>query len=168
MIAAMSLDELRERRAELQAVDDAVSYVRRVAQGRADLARDALERSSDDGDPTPVYIRDDLQAGLREVLADRLLAAGDRPPRPADDFSDHPLNAELDSICATHGFSRLDELTRQALADLVEALDVFERRVSAQRKTVFAELDELTDELVNRYRATAGAAGDDEMNGGTT
>ena len=166
--AAMSLDELRERRAVLQGVDDAVSYVRRVAQGRADLARDALERSSDDGDPTPVYIRDDLQAGLREVLADRLLASGDRPPRPADDFSDHPLNAELDSLCATHGFSRLDELDRKSLAVLVDALDVFEQRVSAQRRTVFAELDALTDELVNRYRVTTGGAADDSTNGGTT
>jgi len=166
-IAGMPLEELRERRAELQRLDDAVSYVRRVAQGRADLARDALARSSDDGDPTPVYIRDDLQAGLREVLADRLLAAGDRPPRPADDFSDHPLNAELDSLCAKHGFSRLDELDRRSLADLVGALDVFEQRVSAQRRTVFAELDELTDELVNRYRDTAGADTVDPLNGGT-
>ncbi len=166
-VAGMPLEELRERRAELQRLDDAVSYVRRVAQGRADLARDALARSSDDGDPTPVYIRNDLQAGLREVLADRLLAAGDRPPRPADDFSDHPLSAELDSLCAKHGFSRLDELDRRSLADLVGALDAFEQRVSAQRRTVFAELDELTDELVNRYRDSAGADAVDPVNGGT-
>ena len=144
-----------------QAIDDAVSYVRRVAQGRADLARDALDRSSDDGDPTPVYGTDDLQAGLRDVLADRLLAAGDRPPRPAEDFSDHPLDAELDALCAAGGFSRLDQLNRAKLAELVDALDAFEQRVSAQRRAVFAELDELTDELVNRYRdADAAGAGD--------
>ncbi len=151
-LAALSLEELRARRAELQRIDDAVSYVRRVAQGRADLARDALGRSSDDGDRTPVYGRDDLQAGLRDVLSDRLLAAGDRPPRPAEDFSDHALSEELDSLCAEHGFSRLDRLTRAQLADLVDALDAFEQRVSAQRRTVFVELDELTDELVNRLR----------------
>jgi len=156
---AMTLDELRARRVELQRVDDAVSYVRRVAQGRADLARDALERSSDDGEPTPVYIRDDLPAGLRSVLADRLLAAGDRPPRPAEDFSDHPLNTELDSLCARHGFSRLDELDRRGLADLVAALDEFEQRVSSQRRAVFSELDELTEELVDRYRDEAASAG---------
>ena len=156
--AGLSLDELRARRAALQTIDDAVSYVRRVAQGRADLARDAMERSSDDGDPTPVYVRDDLQSGLRDVLADRLLASGDRPPRPAEDFSDHPLNAELDALCAARGFSRLDQLTRAKLADLVAAIDEFEQRISAQRKAVFAELDELTDELVNRYRDTASAA----------
>lgn len=149
----MTLDELRRRRAELQSTDDVVSYVRRVAQGRADLARDALERSSDDGDPTPVYGRDDLGEGLRGVLSDRLLAAGGRPPRPAEDFSDHALSAELDELCAAGGFSRLDELSRQELADLVAALDRFERDVSEQRQQLFAELDALTEELVTRYEA---------------
>lgn len=151
-LASLSQDELRARRAELQGTDDAVSYVRRVAQGRADLARDALDRASDDGDPTPVYGRDDLRAGLRDVLADRLLAPGDRPPRPAEDFSDHPLSAELDALCAAGGYSRLDQLTRAQLTSLVEQLDVFEQRVSAQRRDVFGELDALTEELVNRYR----------------
>lgn len=161
-LAALSLDELRARRAELQRVDDAVSYVRRVAQGRADLARDALERSGDDGDPTPVYIRADLQAGLRDVLADRLLGLGDRPPRPAEDFSDHPLNAELDDLCAAGGFSRLDELRRAELEALVEQLDAFEQKVSAQRQAVFGELDALTEELVSRYRDAAPPADDDD------
>jgi len=40
----LSFDELRRRRRELQERDDAVSYVRRVAQGRADLARAELAR----------------------------------------------------------------------------------------------------------------------------
>jgi hypothetical protein len=149
----MSLDELRHRRSQLQALDDAVSYVRRVAHGRADLARDAIGRASDDRDPTPVYTRRDLHGELREVLADRLLGDDARPPRPADDFSDHPLAVELDEICAANGFSGLDRLTRGELEHLVAALDAFEQRVSTQRKEVYDELDALTEELVVRYRA---------------
>ena len=38
------LDGLRARRRELQSLDDAVSYVRRVAQARGDLARAELAR----------------------------------------------------------------------------------------------------------------------------
>lgn len=151
------LAELRVRRDELQAVDDAVSYVRRVAQGRADLARDAMHRYSDDGDPTPVYIRPDLESGLRDVLSDRLLAGGDRPPRPAEDFSDHPLSAELDILCAEHGFSRLDVLDYGQLEDLVARLDAFEQQVSAQRRDVFAELDAVTDEIAEHYRTAGGS-----------
>jgi hypothetical protein len=151
--AAMSVDELRRRRAELQTMDDAVSYVRRVAHGRADLARDAIGRSSDDADPTPVYARRDLHGELRDVLSDRLLGDQARPPRPAEDFSEHPLAVELDELCAANGFSRLDRLTTSELETLVAALDAFEQRVSAQRKAVYDELDVLTDELVVRYRA---------------
>jgi hypothetical protein len=149
---AMPIDELRRRRAELQSIDDAVSYVRRVAHGRADLARDAITRASDDSDPTPVYARRDLHGELREVLADHLLGEEARPPRPAEDFSEHPLAVELDEICAANGFSRLDRLTTAELERLVATLDGFERRVSAQRKEVYAELDALTEELVSRYR----------------
>ena len=145
-----SLDELRARRDHLQALDDAVSYVRRVAQGRADLARDALTRA---GGPDVDTAGRDLGAGLRAVLADRLLGGGDRPPRPAEDFSDHPLSGELDALCAEFGFGQLDELTPTGLTKLVEALDGFEQRVSAQRRDVFVELDAVTDEIVERYRA---------------
>lgn len=147
------LNELRRRRDELQQLDDVVSYVRRLAQGRADLVRDALERYSDDGDPTPVYTRPDLRSGLRIVLSDRLLGAGDRPPRPAEDFSDHPLSAELDELCATNGYSRLDVLDLRQLESLLDALDAFERRVSAQRRELFAELDAVTEAIVEHYRA---------------
>ena len=150
---SMPLDELRRRRAELQAVDDAVSYVRRVAHGRADLARDAIGRSSDDSDPTPVYARRDLHGELREVLADHLLGDDARPPRPAEDHSDHPLAVELDELCAANGFSRLDRLTRGELEQLIATLDAFEQRVSAQRRAVYDELDALTEELVVRLRA---------------
>lgn len=142
----MTVDQLRERRAELQQLDDAVSYVRRVAQGRADIARDVLERKSDGDDD------DTSPDGLRVVLADRLLGGGERPPRPAADFSDHPLSAELDGICADLGFGRLDELALGEVRILVRAIDDFEERVSSQRQAVFAELDALTDELVERYR----------------
>jgi hypothetical protein len=142
----LGLADLRARRRELQELDDAVSYVRRVAQGRADLARAELARRS--GDPDGRELTDDL-AG---VLGDRLLSGSDRPPRPAEDFSEHPRAAELDGLCAERGFGRLDELDPDELAALAGALDDFERRVSTERHELFAELDALTEELVRRYR----------------
>jgi RsiG-like len=151
---ALDLTQLRARRRELQQLDDAVSYVRRVAQGRADLARAELARRSG-GEPA------ELTDDLRGVLADRLLAGSDRPPRPAEDFSEHPRAVELDRLCAKLGFGRLPELAPDELAALAAALDDFERRVSAERHDVFARLDELTDELVRRYREE-GVAGDGE------
>jgi hypothetical protein len=145
---ALSLDELRERRRSLQQLDDAVSYVRRVAQGRADLARAELARRGTGGTT-------ELTADLRAVLGDRLLGASGRPPRPAEDFSDHPRSEELDRLCAERGFSRLAELEDQAVVELAAALDAFEGEVSSERHQVFAQLDDLSEELVRRYREQA-------------
>ncbi|MET0145056.1 MAG: hypothetical protein ABW328_09760 [Ilumatobacteraceae bacterium] len=160
--SVMDLAALRARRQELQAVDDAVSYVRRVAQGRADLARAELARRTDvSGQSAP------LADDLAHVLGDRLL--GDRtgedarPPRPADDFSADPRSQALDQLCADHGFGRLEELDDAALGDLAGALDDFEAGVSGERRQVFDELDDLTDELVRRYREQAGGPDDDDL-----
>jgi hypothetical protein len=143
--ADLDVPALRARRRELQELDDAVSYVRRVAQARADLARAELARRSGE---KPAELTEDL----RGVLADRLLAGSDRPPRPAEDFSEHPRAVELDELCAERGFGRLSELDVEALTSLITALDEFERRVSAERQGIFARLDVLTAELVERYR----------------
>ena len=71
------------------------------------------------------------------------------------------MSAELDQLCADHGFGRLDELDDAELRRLAEALDAFERRVSGERQEVFAELDDLTDELVVRYREQTDDDGDE-------
>lgn len=159
---------LRRRREELQRADDAISYVRRVAQGRADVVRDAIARTLGTTDLTPLYVGrpEDLQRELTEILADRLLAGGDRPPRPADEFSDDPLSGELDQLCAAGGFTRLDELDVPALEALAEQIEAFERTVSKRRRELFVELDAVTDELVESLRAVHGADGDaDEPHG---
>jgi len=44
-LGRLSVDEIRAERARLQAQEDAVSFVRRLAQGRLDLARDEEHRS---------------------------------------------------------------------------------------------------------------------------
>lgn len=152
------VDALRARRRELQSLDDAVSYVRRVAQGRADLARAELARrqAGDDGPPP------DRNGEVRDVLADRLIAPGDRPPRPVEDFSDDPRTAQLDRLCAEHGFGRLLDLDADALVALTQALDEFEATVSAERQDVFVQLDAVTDELVTAYRDQV-ASGRDEL-----
>ena len=93
-----------------------------------------------------------LAVARRQLRRSRPLSGNGRPPRPAEDFSDHQMAAELDRLCADHGFGRMAELDAGELAALTEALDAFETKVSAQRQQVFAELDALTDELVEHYR----------------
>lgn len=155
------LAELRRRRADLLDREDRLSYVRRVAQARADLVRDALLHDTG-GDPTPVYGRGDLTGGLRDVLGDRLLGGDGRPPRDTADYSDDPRAEELDRLCAEHGFNRMDMLGRDALERLLDELDAFERSVSSDRRTVFGELDAVTELVVDAYRQEHGDAHGDE------
>jgi hypothetical protein len=152
----LDLDTLRARRQELQQLDDAVSYVRRVAQARGDLARAEAAKRRGVTAPEP---RD---AELRHVLGDRLLGGPGRPPRPIEDFSDDPRSAELDQLCADNGFGRLIDLNADELDTLVAALDEFEQRTSAERHALYAELDALTEQLVGRYQERYGDLGDDE------
>lgn len=143
--AQLSLAELRERRHVLQAEDDVVSYARRVAQARLDLVTSEIShRASHSGE----LLRDELNS----VLSRHLTGGPARPPRPAEDLSDHPLARELEGICAERGFGRLEDLTDAELTELSEAITEFEARVSSDRRARFDRLDALSAELVRRYR----------------
>lgn len=139
----LSLDELRSLRTELQQQDDVVSYARRVAQARLDLVKSEMARRAEDG-----AVSDEVT----EVLSQHLTGGPARPPRPAEDLSDNTLSSELDAICTESGFGRIEELDEAALADLAEAIEAFERRVSQDRRERFDLLDNLSAELVRRYR----------------
>ena len=143
---ALSLDELRSLRNQLQSDDDVVSYVRRVAQARVDLVR-AEQHRRDRGE-----VAEDLPSELRVVLSSHLTGGPPRPPRPAENISDNELSDELESICTEYGFSRLEELDPDELTLLDEHLTAFERRVSDDRRDRYDRLDALSAELVRRYR----------------
>ena len=138
---SLSLEQLRDARQRLQAVEDAVSYARRVAQTRLDLVRARLE----DAD-RPVTER------LPDVLARQLLSPSGRPPRVTDALGGEAVTEELEALSSEHGFSRLDSLSRGELEVLAEALEQFERRVSSDRQALFARIDALSADLVRRYR----------------
>ncbi len=153
--STLSLDELRERRGELQREDDAVSYARRVAQARLDLVEQVQERRARAAGTTPDTGGGLSESGeLRDVLARHLTGGDARPPRPTADLSDEPPARELEEICARHGMGRLDELDDDALDALGDAIRDFEARASSDRRQRFDRLDALTGELVRRYRAS--------------
>jgi hypothetical protein len=144
--ALLPLDELRSRRTALQHDDDAVSYVRRLAQARLDLVDAELRRRRD---PDGAHV---ATSELPAILGTHLTGGPARPPRPAEDASDHPLAIELDALCARHGASDLPALGEDELVALRTELGAFERARSAERKELFERIDALSAELVRRYR----------------
>jgi hypothetical protein len=158
-LGALELSELRAVRARLQHEDDVVSYVRRIAQARLDLARWS-------GDDDSAGADRDITGELQRVLTRQLVGGPARPPRP-DEVSVHDsaLVADLEAVCARFGFSRLDELTADERSALIDALEGFEAEVSADRRARFEMLDALSAELVRRYRdgeATVDLGADDD------
>ena len=73
----LPLDELRSLRASLQHDDDAVSYVRRLAQARLDLLAAEIRRRDRHADPAVIT------SELPVILGNHLTGGPARPPRPA-------------------------------------------------------------------------------------
>jgi hypothetical protein len=142
----MPLDELRELRASLQHDDDAVSYVRRLSQARLDLIEAEMHRRDSTVDPKVIT------SELPAILGSHLTGGPARPPRPAEDASNHPLAVELEQLSARLGASDLHSLDDDELITLRSELRVFEKARSQERQELFARIDALSAELVRRYR----------------
>lgn len=156
----LPLPELRALRAKLQHDDDAVSYVRRLTQARLDLARAELRRRA------VGEHKGDITGELPTILGSQLTGGPARPPRPADDYSHHPLAAALDELCSDFGSTDLQSMSLEELGSYVAALHEFEQARSAERKELFGRIDALSAELVRRYRDgeadVEGLLGDDD------
>src|SRR3954470_10344158 len=104
----LSLVELRALRARLQNDDDAVSYVRRLAQARLDLVQAEKRRRADGGSES---LTDDLTS----ILSTHLTGGAPRPPRPAEDFSNHPLADQFEELSNRAGDQNLASLSAAEL-----------------------------------------------------
>jgi len=145
---SLSLADLRAERARLQAEEDAVSFVRRMAQGRIDLAREELTRRHDGTPALGIDARE-----LASVFAREGGGGSSRPPRETDVSPDHPLVGELERLCERVGFGDMRTLDDAALEDALAALADYESRRSSERKALFARIDALTAELVRRLKS---------------
>lgn len=142
----LPLDELRALRASLQHDDDAVSYVRRLAQARLDLIEAEIRRRDRSADPSVIT------SELPVILGTHLTGGPARPPRPAEDASDHPLALALEEMWNHAGASDLPTLHEDDVITLRTELRLFEQARSRERKELFGRIDALSAELVRRYR----------------
>ncbi|MBU3688824.1 MAG: hypothetical protein FGM29_04600 [Actinobacteria bacterium] len=141
----MPLDQLRAERDRLRHEEDAVSFVRRLAQGRIDLVEAVRHRKSS-GESTSVA--DIIRSGVGPAPS----TGSARPPRDTDVAADHPLVTEFDQLCDRLGFDEMSELDVPGLDRLHDGLVAFEAVQSSRRRDLFERIDALTAELVRRYR----------------
>jgi hypothetical protein len=145
-----SVAEIRAQRNALQAEEDAISFVRRLAQGRLDLVQDE-ERRRATGTETQVG---SLADRLADVFGQQHGGGSARPPRETNIPADHPLVKELDELCEHYEFESLENLDSKSLSELAGALSMFEKSCSQLRHDLFEKIDALTAALVASVRAS--------------
>ena len=145
-LSHLDLAGIRAARAALQTQEDAVSFVRRMAQGRLDIARDEQRRRAENL-PTSQTATD-----LAGVFGQEHGGGSARPPRETNISTDHPLVIELEQLCDRVGFGSIRTLDETALRAVIDELSVFENARSGERRALFDQIDALTAELVQRYK----------------
>lgn len=145
------MPEVRSMRAECQTIENALSYVRRVAQGRIDIVAAELQRRKEGGDPRDLHA---LVERLPDILTERGRAAG--PTRAPQDLSVAQVADELtERIDQILGPTSLADLTTHPDSDLVavrDRLTDFERDLSHRRRQLHDVIDALQAEITRRYQ----------------
>ena len=145
------MDDVRSMRSECQAVETGLSYLRRLVQGRLDIVGMELQRRRDGGEPGDLA---SLVSRLPEVLSEhsRSPGVGRLPQTMAPGEIDPRLEQQLNEIVEGHDIESLPGLGDDELLALHDALEGFEREVSARRRDVFDRIDALQAEITRRYR----------------
>lgn len=154
-LSVCTLADLRAVRDDYQAVENGLSYARRIVQGRLDTVSVELERRAE-GDPDT-----DLVHRLPAALAAHTRGPG--LPRPGQDL-DPPawadaVVADLDGILGPTELGELSTVPDDELTAAAAAVAELEQRISAARQDIHRRIDRVQSEIVSRYRA--GASVDD-------
>lgn len=153
-LTAQPMETVRAMRAECQGLENALSYVRRVAQGRLDIVGAELARRRAGGDPTNLA---ELIGQLPDILADRTAPSGGplgaRPPLDlfADDAGQE-WSTEVDAIFNPVDTGTLTSLGEAHLVAVRDELATYEQLTSGRRQQLHVIIDALQAEITRRYR----------------
>ncbi len=151
-LAGRGIDEVRAMRAACIEVETNLSYMRRLVQGRLDIAAAEQRHRAAGTDSTELA---DLVEELPEILSEYRHPGGPgRLPQSIDPGEPDPvLLARLDAVAGPASLADLPAMTDEALTGVVGGLDELERDVSGQRRELFDRIDTLQAELTRRYRS---------------
>jgi hypothetical protein len=149
-LPSRTTEDLRDMRSECAELEHAVSYYRRLAQGRIEIL-DAERGRRERGGSV-----EELIAELPQILGGQ----GDRPSAPNARFADPDVpTIELrfpsgeEQLVADDTLAQLPRLSDAQLADALGALHAFESALSAARQGLHGVLDRIEHELATRQAA---------------
>ena len=149
-LESWSLADVRARRDTATELETALSYLRRIVQGRLDIIL-AEQHHREHGERADVH---DLVEELPTILSGNVHAPGlgRLPTLLAPGEIDSALEQRLEEILPAGRLAALNDLSDDDLHTAVEGMTEFERSVSGQRRAVLDVLDRLQEEIVRRYR----------------
>ncbi|MHB1444175.1 MAG: RsiG family protein [Acidimicrobiales bacterium] len=150
-LESRTMAQLRAARSELQEAEGAISYLRRLVQGRLDIVAAERQRRTGGFDGGGAA---DLLEQLPGILADSGSRSGNRllsQFEPGDMAAG--LVAELDRNIDPAQLTDLPALSDEVLAELTDSMAVIERQLSDSRRAIHDRIDRFQAELVRRYQS---------------
>ncbi len=158
-LADRDMDELRAVRTRCQALENSLSYVRRLIQGRVDIVGGELQRRRDGGETGDTS---DLIGRLPDILSEgSRVQGGPGSVRPPHSLAPDPevtaqLERMLEDVIAAETLGSISELDDDALRSSLDTLNSLEDRVSDSRRNLHTVIDTVQAEVTRRY--TSGEA----------
>ncbi len=165
-LQSREMDELRALRSRCQALENSLSYVRRLIQGRVDIVGGELKRRREGGEDGNIS---ELIGRLPDILSEGSRTTGGpgsvRPPHSLEPDAEvtAKLEAKLDDVIAASDLGRVAELDEVTLGAALGGLNTLEDDVSTNRRQLHEVIDTLQTEVTRRY--TTGEASVDGLLG---
>lgn len=144
-----STEDIRLSRTALQEAEVAISFMRRLLQGRLDIVEAERARRGEDSQDTRSLVE-----SLPDILSEGGRTSGNgRLPtyiNPGEQAA--ALVVELDRVADPGMLTQVPELSDAALDGIVTALTDLEHEVSGRRRALHERLDAINAELVRRYQ----------------
>ncbi len=149
-LPAKPIADIRAMRDDCRAIEDRVSYLRRIIQGRLDIVGADLRRRAEGGSPIDIGI---LVEQLPDILSDKGSTGGGpgRLPSGLIPPDDPDLTVEIDRVAGPDLLGDLADLSDDQVADLARSIGDLERGASGSRRALFGRIDALNGELARRY-----------------
>ncbi len=148
-LPAKPIADVRAMRDDCRAIEDRVSYLRRIIQGRLDIVSADLRRRAEGGSPLDLGT---LVEQLPDILSDKGSTGGPgRLPSGLIPPDDPDLTVEIDRVAGPDTLGNLPDLSDEIVAELAHSIGELERRASGSRKALFGRIDVLNGELARRY-----------------
>ena len=148
------MDELRAVRSRCQSLENSLSYVRRLIQGRVDIVGGELQRRREGGDAGDTS---DLIGRLPDILSEgSRVTGGPGSVRPPHSLSPDPevtekLESMLEDIIGAEALGNVSDIDDEGLSSGLTKLNSLEDEVSESRRQLHDVIDTVQAEVTRRY-----------------